>query len=197
MNTQLLILVTGHNASGKSTLTKEILSELNINRVNGDIIRDLLISSIKFYSGTHYSYPSKKIKSVNRVVSTFRKELTKELLSQNQSVVIDGGGITKETRDNYLRLASSSDKEVVTIIIEATLAEDQLLDRLKDRDKKSSHNKWVNFYKNIRKRKYKPADNSEADFVFEYNQSNSKEIIRVLKNITSGKATSRKEAQVD
>ncbi len=30
MNKQLLILLSGHNASGKSTLAKEIVSELDI-----------------------------------------------------------------------------------------------------------------------------------------------------------------------
>lgn len=63
MNKQLLILLSDHNASGKSTLTKKILSELDINRVNGNIIKDVLISNVKFYSDTHYSYPNEKIQS--------------------------------------------------------------------------------------------------------------------------------------
>ena len=103
MKSQLLILVAGHNASGKSTLSKEIESNLDISRVNGDIIRDMIINNVKYYSDTHYSYPNEKINSANKIISMFRKELIKELLSQNQSVMIDGAGITKERRKVYRR----------------------------------------------------------------------------------------------
>lgn len=183
MNRQLLILLSGHNASGKSTLAKEIISELDINRVNGDVVRDMLISNIKFYSDTHYSYPNKKIKSANKIVSIFRIELIKELLSQNQSVIIDGAGITKEARNNYLKLVNHCNKKITTIMIEATLKEDELLTRLKDRDNKNKQHRWIDLYKDIRKEKYEPIDNGETDFVFKYNQNNSKEIIQAIKNI--------------
>ena len=187
MNKQLLILLSGHNASGKSTLAEEIVSEFDISRANGDMLRDMLISNVKFYSDTHYSYPNKKIKSANKIVSIFRMELIKELLSQNQSVIIDGAGITKEKRNNYLKLADHCNKEITTIIIEATLNEDKLLARLKDRDNKNKQHRWIDLYKNIRKEKYEPVDNSEADLVLKYNQDNSKEIIQAIKNVQINK----------
>ena len=187
MNTQLLILVVGHNTSGKSTLTKEIISELDINRINGDVIREMLISNIKFYSDTHYSYPNKKIDSANKILSVFRTELIKELLIQKQSVIIDGAGITRKTRNEFLKLVNYGNKNIITIIIETILEEDKLLIRLKERDNKNKQHKWVKFYNDIRKEKYEPVDNSEADFILKYNQNHSKEIIQAIKNIMHGK----------
>ena len=183
MNAQLLILVAGHNATGKSTLTKEIISELDINLVNGDVIREMLISNIKFYSDTHYSYPNKKINSANKIVSVFRTELIKELLIQKQSVIIDGAGITRKTRNEFLELVNYCNKKIITIIIETILEEDKLLIRLKERDNKNKQHRWVKFYNDIRKEKYEPVDNSEADFILKYSQNHSKEIIQAIKNI--------------
>jgi len=183
MGKQLLILVVGHNASGKTTLSKNIESELGINRVGGDMVRDMLMSNIKFYSDTHYSYPNEKIDSANKVVSIFRKELIKELLAQKQSVMVDGGGIIKETRSNHIKLADCCNEKVITIIVETILDEKVLLDRLKDRDSKNEQHKWVDFYKDIKKEKYEPVDISEADFVLRYDQNNSDEIIQAIKDI--------------
>lgn len=184
MPKQLLMLVTGHNASGKSTISKKIESEFNISIVSGDVIRDMVISNVKFYSDTHYSYPNEKIKSVNKVGSIFRKELIKELLSQNESVIVDGAGIAKEERNNYLQLLTNKDdKKIITIIIETVLKEDELLSRLKDRDTKNKQHRWLDFYKDIRKERYEEVNSSEADFILKYNQNNSKEIIQEIKNI--------------
>ncbi|MCK5475254.1 MAG: AAA family ATPase [Candidatus Pacebacteria bacterium] len=183
MSKQLLILLSGHNASGKSVLSKELISELNINQVNGDVIRDMLISNIKFYSDTHYSYPNEKIISANKVMSVFRMDLVKELLFKDQSVLIDGAGITKEARNNYLKLAGHYNKEIVTIIIEAILDEDELLNRLKNRDSKNSQYRWVDLYLDIRKEKYESVEDSEADLVLRYDQNNSREIIQAIKKI--------------
>lgn len=183
MNKQLLILLSGHNASGKSTLAKEIVSELDINRVNGDIVRDMLTANVKFYSDIHYSYPSDKTISASEVTSVFKKELVRELLFQDQSVLIDGAGITGEARNNYLALVNNYNKEIITIIIEAVLEEDELLARLSDRDKKDKKHRWVDFYRDIRKKEYESVENSEADLVLKYDQKNSREIIQAIKDI--------------
>ena len=183
MNKQLLILLSGHNASGKSTLAKKMVSELGINLVNGDLIRNMLTDNVKFYSDIHYSYLSDKTISAGKVISVFRKELTKELLFQDQSVLIDGAGITKKARNNYLKLIDNYNKEIITIIIEAILEEDELLARLSDRDKKDMRYRWVDFYRDIRKKEYEPVENSEADLVLRYNQNNSREIIQAIKKI--------------
>ncbi len=191
MNAQLLILVAGHNATGKSTLTKEIISEFDINQVNGDVIREMLISNIKFYSNTHYSYPNEKILSANKVGSIFITELIKELLIQKQSVIIDGVGITRERRNKFLALVNDCNKKIITIIIETILEEDKLLIRLKKRDNKNKQHRWVEFYKDIKKEKYESIDDSEADFILKYNQNNSKEIIQAIKNIMHGKINAK------
>ncbi|MCK5084594.1 MAG: nucleoside monophosphate kinase [Candidatus Pacebacteria bacterium] len=183
MNRQLLILLSGHNASGKSTLAKKIVSELDINQVNGDIVRNMLIANVKFYSDIHYSYPSDRTISASKVISVFRKELVRELLFQDQSVLIDGAGITKKARTNYLKLIDNCNKEIIIIMIEAILEEDELLARLSDRDKKDKKHRWVDFYRDIRKKEYEPVENSEADLVLRYDQKNSREIIQAIKDI--------------
>ena len=189
MSKQLLILVSGHNATGKSTISKEIVSKLDINRVNGDLMRDFLILNIKYYSDTHYSYPNEKINSVNKIVSIYRNEIIAELLSKHQSVIIDGAGITQKNRKEYLNLVKSSNNKIITIIIEVILDEDELLNRLKDRDNKNKQHRWVDLYHDIRKEKYESVDESEADIVLKYNQNNSKEIIQAIKDILDGKIT--------
>ncbi|MCK5332761.1 ATP-binding protein [Candidatus Parcubacteria bacterium] len=180
---QILILVIGHNASGKSTLTKKIISQFDLNRVNGDVIRDLLISSVKFYSDMHYSYPNKKNESAGKIVFVFRRQLVKELLSQNQSIIVDGAGITKHGRNKYFLLAKEHRKKIKTVIIEAVLDENELLTRLKKRDNKKKQFRWINNYKEIRKERYEPVENTEADFVLKYNQHNSEEIIQAIEDI--------------
>ncbi|MCD6229907.1 MAG: AAA family ATPase [Candidatus Diapherotrites archaeon] len=105
MTKQFLILISGHNASGKTVLSRKLLREFDLNKVNGDDVRDFLISSIKFYSDAHYSYPNSKIISANKTVSAFRMALVKELLSQGESVLVDGAGIERKARKKYLDLA--------------------------------------------------------------------------------------------
>jgi len=179
----IFILVVGQNASGKSTISREIESKLKINRISVDDVRDLLISRIKFYSDTHYSYPNKKIESANRIVYAFREQLIKELLSSKQSVVLDGGGIIRKRRKNYLYLAKKINPKIITVIIETELEEKELLKRLSKRDEKGNHLKWVKFYEDIRKKGYEEVRSSEAHFVLKYNQKNSKEIIKELKKL--------------
>ena len=179
----VFILVVGHNASGKSTISREIERNLKINRISVDNVRDLLISDIKFYQDTHYSYPNKKIESANKIVYAYRKELIKELLYNKQSIVLDGGGIVRNRRKKYLSFAKKVNSKIVTVIIETRIDEKELLERLSNRDKKGKHLKWVKFYKDIRKDGYDKVDPSEADYVFEYNQKNSKDLIKELKKI--------------
>ncbi|MFA6353313.1 MAG: AAA family ATPase [Candidatus Paceibacterota bacterium] len=179
----IFILVIGQNASGKSTISREIESKLKINKISLDDVRDLLISKIRFYSDTHYSYPNKKIDSVNKLVYAFREQLVKELLSNKQSIVVDGGGIIRKIRKKHLSLAKNINPKIITVIIETKIEEKELLKRLSKRDLKNEKLKWVKFYKDIRKRAYEPVKNTEADCVLEYNQKNSKEIIKKLRKI--------------
>jgi len=181
---KIFILVVGQNASGKSTISREIESKLKINKISVDNVRDLLISRIRFYSDTHYSYPNRKIESANRVVYAYREQIVKELLSNKQSIILDGGGIVRKRRKNYLFLAKNINPKIITVIIETKIEEKELLKRLSKRDKKGSHLKWVKFYKNIRKRAYEPVKNTKADYVLVYIQKNSKEIINILKKLT-------------
>ncbi len=179
----IFILVVGQNASGKSTISKEIERKLKINRIEIDNIRDILISNVRFYSDTHYSYPNKKMKSANKIAYAYRKQLMRELFSNKQSAILDGGGIIREKRKNYLSLAKKINPKIVTIIVETKIEESELLKRLAKRDRKDKKLQWSKFYKDIRKRKYEVVKAKEADYILEYNQKNSKEIIKILKKL--------------
>ncbi len=183
MSQQTLILIFGHNASGKTTLAKKIVEQLDVSRVNGDDIRDFLISKIRYYADAIYSYPSPKIRSANISVNVFRKVIIEELLKQGESVLVDGAGITKERRRNRLIFAEALPEKAQTVIIECVLSETELLDRLRERDKKSAKDKWVDFYKDIRKEQYDRVSTDESDFVFHYDQKNGDEIISDLREI--------------
>ena len=185
MAKQCLILVIGHNASGKTMLSNRILKHFNINRVNGDDVRDFLISKIHYYSDMHYSYPNPKIKSANKVVNIFREELIRELLSQGESVLVDGGGITKESRKRYLELKNISSRKVITVIIELDIEENILLQRLKHRDKSNRNYRWVDLYDDIRREKYEEVTDDEADYVLKLNQDNSDAIIERMSDIVN------------
>lgn len=183
MNSQLLILISGHNASGKSTLAEKIEQQIDINRVSGDAFREMLMSNIRYYSDTHCSYPNERIASVNRVVSIARIALIKELFSQCQSVLLDGAGITRKERADHLDVIKFASGSVKTIMIEVIVDEGELLDRLETRDKKNTQHKWVDFYKDIRKERYESVEVSEADLVLRYDQNNAEEIIKEIVSI--------------
>ena len=185
MAKQCLILVIGHNASGKTMLSNRILKHFNINRVNGDDVRDFLISKIHYYSDMHYSYPNPKIKSANKVVTTFREELIRELLSQGESVLVDGGGITKESRKKYMELKKISSQKIITVIIELDVEEKILLQRLKHRDKSNKNHRWIDLYNDIRKDKYEEVTNDEADHVLKFNQDNPDAILERMRDIVN------------
>lgn len=182
MNKQFLILISGHLASGKTRIAKQIEKEFNISRINGDDIRDFIISHIKYYSDTHYSYPNEKINSANIAVLLFKKELLNQLLEQGQSVIVDGAGISKASRANYLEYKKRFSKLQV-IIVAVQLDEKETIKRLKKRDKKDKKNRWVDFHQDIRKKEFKEILNNEADYVIRFNQHNSEEVIKTLSKI--------------
>ena len=183
MKPQSLILLFGHNAAGKTTLAKKLEKTFELNVVNGDVIREMLIKNIKYYSKTHNSFPNERIATANKIVDICREETIKELLSQNQSILLDGGGITKEKRKEYLKLKKYSKREVVTIIIEVIIDEKILIERLKFRDKKNAKFKWLKFYKKIRKKRYEAVEEKEADYILIYNQKNYRELVDSLKKV--------------
>jgi len=182
MKNQYLILVVGHNASGKTTLSKEIVCNFKfLNKVSGDDIRNFLKSNILFYNDSDFSHWNKKSSSIFKIVPSFRDSLIKELLLQGESVLLDGGGITRKGRSKFLKLKKGGDK-IGTIIIEARLEENKLLKRLEKRIKNNPKEKWIDFYYEKRKPFYETVSKIEADHVLYFNQ-NKKEIINKLKKI--------------
>ncbi len=184
MKGQYLILIVGHNASGKTTLASELLGFFgDINRVSNDDIRELLMSKVSYFSDTNHSYTSHKSGTMNNIAYAYKEVLAKELLSAGQSILIDGGGITKEKRKENLSFARHACEKITTLIIEVEIDEKKLLERLFERNKKNKNHKWVDFYQNIRKKQYETVAENEADYVLKFNQHNKEKIISKLKKI--------------
>lgn len=180
---QVLILVRGHMSSGKSRLTEKLIKDLdlNINRINADLIRDFLISNLKFYSNINYSYPTEQTFSLNKITKPFKLSIIKELIDQKQSLIIDVGALTKESRKE--NLAYAKENKYLTIIINCELEEKVLLERLKIREKENPGHKWVSFYNDISKKRFEEISDDEADYILTYNQNNYEEIKNKLEKI--------------
>ena len=149
-NKQYLILVVGHNASGKSTLTKQIINTFPyINRINGDVVRAFLAQEISYYKDI-LQRQSKKNVEANKSINLFLDSLTTELLNSGQSVVIDRCGLTRTQRKHYL---SNADDSVTTILIDCNAPEEVLLQRLTERDIQTPQYGWVERYIKTRKNK--------------------------------------------
>ncbi|NQZ84360.1 MAG: nucleoside monophosphate kinase [Nanoarchaeales archaeon] len=177
-----LILLFGHNSSGKSTISKEMLKYFELSRVNGDEIREFLKDKINYFKDSNYSYPNEKISKVNILVTQLRIDLIKELINSNQNILIDGSGIKKSARKKFTQLVKDN-KKYKTIIIETKISEIELLKRLMKRDLSNSNDKWVYHYEEFRKERYESLSKSEGDFCLEYNQKNLDELILNLKEI--------------
>ncbi len=173
------IVVFGHNASGKSTFTKKILEKFRLNRVNGDIVRDLIIKNIDYYSDINYSYFTEKAASMNKITDKFRLTLLEELINKKEPILIDGSSVAKRTRTRYLELVRNN-SNYVTIIIEVSVDEEVLIQRLKERDRNNQGHKWLQQYTGKKKDMYEPVEETESDYYLKYNQENFDEIVAEL-----------------
>ncbi|MCB1595966.1 MAG: nucleoside monophosphate kinase [Xanthomonadales bacterium] len=173
------IVVFGHNASGKSTFTKKLLNQFKLNRVNGDIVRDLIIENTNYYSDINYSYFTEKAASMNRVTDNFRLSLLKELIDNKAPILIDGSSVARRTRTRYLDLVKDNNN-YVTIIIEISIPEKELISRLKERDENNKDHQWLNQYIEKKKAMYEPVNKTESNYYLKYTQDNFEEVVKEL-----------------
>jgi adenylate kinase family enzyme len=177
------IIVIGHNAAGKSTLSKKLINTFKLNRVNGDIVRDLIIENIDYYSDINYSHFTEKVHSMNKITDVFRQSLLQELIQVKAPILIDGASVTKKARARYLDLVINN-KSYTTIIIEASVEEKKLIERLKNRDKNNIGHQWFQQYIQKKKAMYELVDITESDHYVKYNQNNFEEITKELKKVS-------------
>ncbi|MGV8169332.1 MAG: nucleoside monophosphate kinase [Candidatus Nanoarchaeia archaeon] len=176
----VVIGMVGLPAAGKSTFAKKLVNELNISHVNGDQIRDYLISSIKYFNGADYSHSNPLIKSVNNVVRPMSDRIVEELLSQGQSVIIDGYGKTKENRDSRRKLVEKFNAFIVIVYVKEE--QEPILTRLKKRDEGNS-TKWVENYSNKWLPEFSEPQPEECDLLLTCTQDNKEEILNELKKV--------------
>ena len=52
-----LIMVIGHNSSGKTVVSKKIADIFKLSMVNNDLIRSFISKNIRYYKDLIFSYP--------------------------------------------------------------------------------------------------------------------------------------------
>lgn len=172
---QLFINVIGHNASGKTFVSKKLTDKFSLNRVSGDDFRMFLYEHVSYFEDQNNSYPTKKNIVMRPLVNAYRSKLIMLLLEADQSIVSDGSSFTRSIRKKYFSKMKAERPELTIVIIWADLPEPELLERLAERDKQSKA-RWVDMYNNYRKAEFEPPEASEADLLLVYNQKNYEEI---------------------
>ena len=174
----LIIFIVGHNASGKTTLAKKLSEDLKISRITGDDFLDFIKQNVAYYSDLDISYPNDKYTSLKQLKVDYRNLLTVALIKQNQSVIFDASGHTKQSRDQYIASFHQM-PEVKTLIIWAYATKAELLQRLGARE--NQHSNWLKQYRE--KGPFEPPLDSEADVVLRFDQSNYDDIKNMIQEL--------------
>lgn len=185
-STQYFIITVGHMASGKTTLAKKIEKELWITRVNNDDLRYFFMEKYSCYKEIQdISYRTEKTAEMNKLVKEIKTNIAKHLLEQWYSMIFDAGHIHPNSRKKIFDLKRYAKYPCKTIIINTNINELELLKRLEERDIISNYTtKWKQFYLEKKKHEFIQVKNYEADHILQYNQNNTKEIIKELEQIT-------------
>jgi predicted kinase len=179
---QLFINVIGHNASGKSTLSRKLTKALPLNRVNADDFRQFIFDNIPYFKGTDSSFPNHRFTILGDIFNHYRFELCWVLLQEKQNVLLDGSGYKDTTRAKYLPQVKEKFPEVIRVIIWCQLPEPELLERLTERNK-TQGDKWLRQYHEIKKPGFVSPSENEAEIVLNYTQDNFDEILGKLKEL--------------
>lgn len=178
---QLLINISGHNATGKTTVARKLEKIFGFNRISGDDFRNFLDTHIAYLRDFERSYPNPRADVTKTVVYGYRLELARALLKAGQNVLNDGSGANREAREKFIGTLKQEFPEIYTVIIWVNLDESELLKRLAKRDESGS--KWTQMYHDYRKELLKPPEPDEADEILYYNQHNYAEIEQRLREL--------------
>lgn len=176
---QLFINIIGHNASGKTTLAKKLADEFGLSRISGDDFRYFVRDHIRYFSDLDISYPSLKTKLLRSVTASYRLSVAGAILEAGQSLIFDGSGFTKADRKPIIDTLAAFPK-VRYVIIQATLPEEELLQRLRSRP-----GNWEAMYHDIRKLSFEAPTRDEVEMVLEYSQNNYDEIRDTVSRLIS------------
>lgn len=168
----LFVLLTGHNAAGKTTLAKRLEADLGFNVVSGDPLRYLMKKNISYFHDFDISITTEKGRGTAAIIHNYCKQVSQLLLSRNQPVIYDAGAIRKSYRKTILTEVTEGIDRPVVVILYVTLTEDELLGRLQARPEPH----WVEHYKKNKKAFLEPPTADETDHVLMYDQVNYAEI---------------------
>gem|GEM_PF-3244691 len=167
---RLLVLVSGYNASGKSTLSRKLSEDLGCNRINGDDFLEFIRQSTPYFSDLDISHVNTKYDMLKQFKVDYRNQLATVLLQADQAVILDVSAHKKITRQQLMGPLKSI-AGAKTAIIWIDISEDELLRRLNAREQSE---KWVEQYH--QKGAYERPGEDEADYVLRYDQNNYDEI---------------------
>lgn len=174
---QLFINIIGHNASGKTTLAKRLEADLQVNRLTGDDFKEFIRDHIRYFNDLDLSYPSAIGVELRPLTIAYRLRLAQILLQAGQSLIFDGSGFNKVDREPMRNLLADF-PAVKSVIIHASIPEDELLQRLEARGKH-----WADMYHDLRRTSFEPPTSDEADLVLEYDQRNYEEIKKKIERL--------------
>lgn len=179
----LFILLSGHNASGKSFVASRLVNHFKLNFIRPDSIRELLIKEVNFFKDADFSYPSEKAVLMRPMVQSYRKDLCKVLLDRDASILLEDAGPTKALRKEFFNLAKQTSSKVITILISLEIEEQLLINRLKERDVKEPNSRWERQYSDVKRSLYEIPTEGEADYLLKYDQRNLDSIVAQIMKI--------------
>jgi len=173
-----IIGMVGLPAVGKSVFAERLVKEFGFSHVNKDKMRNFFRDSIKYFNDADYSHHNSLIDSVNRVVIPSADILIKELIDQDQNVIIDGYGKFKDRRDRHRENLKKYNTTLIIVYVKEK--EEVIIERLKKRE---SGENWVkHFYK-----KWKPGfdipTKDECEFIIEVSPEGYEEAIEKIRKI--------------
>jgi adenylate kinase family enzyme len=172
----LFVVLVGHNGSGKTTLAKKLEEDLGINVVSGDPLRLLMKREIKYFNDFDISIPTDKGRGTNLIINTYRHQLSRLLLENNQAVIYDSNALKKSDRAEIIHKVTAGIDSVTTVIIRIYIPEEELLERLQNR----SEPNWLEHYMKHKKPTFEMPTADEADHLLVYDQKNYEEIKETL-----------------
>jgi adenylate kinase family enzyme len=184
MNKHFTIILAGPNSAGKTTFALTLLETLPVlQHVTGDKFRDFLKNTIPYYVDVDFSLDDPATRSANNLAKNYIAELTKELVSNNKSVLVDATNLRSQTRKFRIEEVKKIQPNTKTIIVGFDIPASLLRERLTNRDRSSQKAQWLKNYDSYIEKTYEFPGQTEADFVFINDGTNSVEIINKIQDI--------------
>ena len=181
-NNQLFVLLVGHNASGKTTLARQLAEDLNLQLVEGDPFRMFLAAEIPYFKDLDISIPNPKARIASQLTHDYRHMLARKLLKADQAVLYGGGNLKRDVRAHIFEKICNG---IATrrVILYCKIDEGTLLGRFAERERNDSKSRWTEHYFRYRKPQLEEPAADECDELIVYDQQNYEEVRDRLKRL--------------